>query len=520
MDEKLIELDRLLTEDLRVFSKVAPLSIKHKDPTLGIVPFKFNNAQEIIHEKLEEQLKTTGKVRAIILKGRQQGVSTYVGARFYHKTSRNKANNTFIMTHLAESTANLFSMTRRYHSYVDERLRTPTKTSSKTEMEFESLDSNYRVATAGSKESGRSFTITNFHASEYAFWPDPDRIKTGAMQAVPDAEGTEIIIESTANGMNNDFYTMCMNALSGQSSYQLIFIPWFIQEEYRAKVPIDTKWTKEELELKKTYSLDYEQLYWRRKKIDDFSGKVSKFMQEYPCNIKEAFQGTEETLIDIEKIMKARGRTVIDESPLVMGVDPAHRGDRAVISLRRGRKWITSIVFDTKKEPMGPMEFVDEIVEAIKEYRPAKVFIDKGENGHAIISRLHQLGYRDLVIGVDFGGRARRPDIYENKRAEMWCGLRDWIEQDEPQIPDKDEVQADLMSMPDYIITTSSKIRLWPKEKIKQELKMSPDIGDSIALTFAYPTDPLKNSELKVKGGLFNKSKDIKIKHKRKTVKL
>lgn len=526
MEDKEILLDQKLTSDLRFFSKYAPLKVKHKDPALGVVPFKLNNAQTIIHEAIEKQLNETGKVRAIILKGRQQGASTYVGARFYHKTSRQLANNTFIMTHLAESTANLYAMTQRYHDNLDERLRSPTKTSSKTGMEFEGLDSNYRVATAGSKQSGRSFTVTNFHMSEYAFYPDPMLIKQGALQTVPDAAGTEIIIESTANGMNNDFYTMCMDALIGKGDFELIFVPWFVQEEYRTRTPNKFVPTEDEIKLKQLYDLDWSQILWRRNKINnDFSGRPTKFMQEYPCNPYEAFQASEDTLFDIEKVLEARRRKVLDHTaPIVMGVDPAHRGDRAVIAIRQGRELKNCIVYDTKEVPMEPMDMVSEIIQSIKEFRPQKVFIDKGENGYAIISRLWELGYRDKVIGVDFGMRALRNDIFENKRAEMWVALRDWLDTDEPSIPDDDQIQADIMAMPGYLLTTSSKIKLISKQKLKEDFKMSPDIGDAIALTFAFPTDPLRASEVKTVGGLFDKKKaslkQVKIKGGKKNIKL
>lgn len=519
------ELDEMLTGDLRFFCKHAPLQVKHKDPRKGIVPFVFNNAQNILHEKLEKQLKTKGKVRALVLKGRQQGVSTYIGARFYHSTSRRKANNTFIMTHLSDATSNLYAMTQRYHEYVDARIQTPTRTSSKTGMEFDGLDSNYRVATAGSKEAGRSYTITNFHGSEYAFWPDPDRIKTGALQAVPNIEGTEIIFESTANGMTNDFYTMCMDALAGKGDFELVFIPWFVQEEYRTKPPHDVEYTKEECILKEKYDLEWSQIYWRRRKIDDeFSGKTTKFMQEYPCNPYEAFQSSDDTLIDIEKVLDARKRTVVDDTaPIIMGVDPAHRGDRAVISIRQGRRLKTCIIFDTKEQPMEPMEMVQEIIHAISEHKPNKVFVDKGENGYAIISRLWEIGYRNKVVGVDFGMRAIRSDIYENKRAEMIVAVRDWIEQEEPDMPDSDEIQADLMSMPDYLITSSSKIKLISKQKLKEDFKKSPDVLDSLALTFAFPTDPLRGNQVKAVGGIDQPKRtrqNVKVKGNRKSIKI
>lgn len=54
------------------------LFIRTKDS--GLNPFLLNKAQVYIHQRLEEQRATTGKVRAILLKGRQQGASTYIEA--------------------------------------------------------------------------------------------------------------------------------------------------------------------------------------------------------------------------------------------------------------------------------------------------------------------------------------------------------------------------------------------------------------------------------------------------------
>ena len=56
------------------------LRIKTKDG--DITPFRLNRAQRFLHDKLEEIRQRTGLVRALVLKGRQAGVSTYIAARF------------------------------------------------------------------------------------------------------------------------------------------------------------------------------------------------------------------------------------------------------------------------------------------------------------------------------------------------------------------------------------------------------------------------------------------------------
>ena len=57
----------------------------------------------------------TGKVRALILKGRQQGCSTYVAARFYHRVTQHPGRRDFILTHEEDATQNLFAMVERFH---------------------------------------------------------------------------------------------------------------------------------------------------------------------------------------------------------------------------------------------------------------------------------------------------------------------------------------------------------------------------------------------------------------------
>src|SRR5262245_36212123 len=87
----------------------------------AIAPLAFNRAQRFIHEKLEAQRAMTGKVRALILKGRQQGCSTYIAGRFYHRATSNRGLRVFILTHEDQATQNLFEIVTRFHDYSPAR---------------------------------------------------------------------------------------------------------------------------------------------------------------------------------------------------------------------------------------------------------------------------------------------------------------------------------------------------------------------------------------------------------------
>ena len=209
------------------------LSIIDKQ-TAELVPFKLNRAQLYFHNAVERQLKETGKVRVITVKGRKQGISSYIQGRGYAKTSTKANRRAFIMAHEAEATSTLYEMAKRFHKHQPEVLRPNLKTSSAKELVFDVIDSGYRLGTAGTDSTGRSQTIFFMHQSEAAFYKSSYEIAAGAMQAVPDAPGTEIYLESTANGPNGFFYELWQDAVAGKSPFVAVFIPWFWQPEYRS----------------------------------------------------------------------------------------------------------------------------------------------------------------------------------------------------------------------------------------------------------------------------------------------
>jgi len=134
--------------------------------------FQMNRAQRYVHACLERQREETGKVRAIILKGRQQGVSTYTEARFYWKVTHKAGVRAYILTHENEATANLFEMAETYHKNAPEFVKPSTGAANAKELHFDVLGSGYKVGTAGNKSVGRGSTIQYFHGSEVGYWPN------------------------------------------------------------------------------------------------------------------------------------------------------------------------------------------------------------------------------------------------------------------------------------------------------------------------------------------------------------
>ncbi len=450
--------------------------------------FVFNRAQQYIHDRLEAQLLATGKVRALVLKGRQQGVSTLIQARFFHKTVTKRGKKSFILTHHADSTRALFEMTKRYSENLDKDLfPQPDKKNDNTLM-YDGLGSGYRVGTAGSVEVGRGMTNQYLHLSEYAFYKDAAKIGMGLMNTVAEIDDTEIIKESTANGQANDFYLDWQEAKNGKSRYQAIFVPWYWQDEYCIDDTTFVATEEENVWLVKfgENGLKPGHLNWRRIKMQDIKGdyeqKCRKFRQEYPFTDDEAFLSSiTDTFIQAEHVLKARTNKVDSQANLVIGIDPARKGDdRTAIIRRSGRRAYgleTHYNIDT-------MELAGIIRRIIDKELPKRVCIDCIGIGAGVVDRLHELGYTNIVEGVNVARRATEPERYINQRAELWDLMREWFIQDMPvEIPDSDELQTDLVGL-GYKYNSSNKLQIESKDDAKKRGLLSPDTSDALMLTF------------------------------------
>jgi hypothetical protein len=285
-----------------------------------ITSFKLNPAQLKLHKIIEEQKAKTGRVRVIVLKARQLGVSTYVAARLYHRTINYSGLRTIIIGHERRASSNLFQIVKRFHDNMPDELRPEVGVSNAEELIFSKLDSGYIVSVANIEGTGRSATAQMLHASETAFWHDLPLQMASLLQTVPDVEGSEIIIESTANGYN-DFHALWRKAEAGNSEFIPVFLPWTLDPEYKRAIDADFEMEDAEIALAQMYDLSPEQIAWRRNKIGQL-GHGDYFAQEYPINPQEAFISADfDSFIPASLVIRARREELEPYGPLIIGVD-------------------------------------------------------------------------------------------------------------------------------------------------------------------------------------------------------
>lgn len=470
------------------------LTIRTKDNK--IEPITLNKAQRYLSAIAAWQEHHTGKVRLIIVKGRQQGMSTVVQGRAYWRAIHIEAYHALIMAHLAASSAALFGMTKRYHEHCPEDLRPSKGHDNGLRLSFPDIDSAYQVATAGSQAAGRGFTGSFFHGSEVGFFDDGAEIASGIMQTIPNADNSEVYLESTANGASGYFYSQWMLAapatqagLADQDSsgFIRVFVPWFWQDEYSEEPATPLAYSDEEQKYATMYGLGQNQMFWRRKKIKELDGDSRRFDRDYPATAELAFQSTgDNLLISGDKVANAIMWTKSGKlSPIgatVMGVDVARMGDDATaFCIRRGR-----VVLHTEKLHKATAGEVANRLQVLRDqYGVDHSFIDgTGGYGTAVFDMLASRGQAYAVTAVNFAEKATEDHKYYNKRAEMWVRMRDWVSM-ACSLPLGEDWGRDLCS-PTYKFD-GDRIHLEKKEDIKKRIGRSPDIGDALALTFAFP---------------------------------
>lgn len=475
-----------------------------------ILPLMLNDCQQHLHARLEAQRADSGRVRAVVLKARQWGCSTYVAGRFYWRVTHRRGVRAMVMAHKRDASNNLFAMVERFHAHCPAPLRAATGAANARELAFRGLDSGYVVATAGATETGRSDTVQYFHGSEVAFWPNARQHAAGVMQTVPAADDTEVILESTANGVGGLFHDLYRAGERGEGPYIAVFVPWFAHRAYRAGAPDGWQPPAAIADYAALHRLDPGQAHWCWQKNAELAracgGQADEicwmFRQEYPATAEEAFQaGGHESFIRSDLVTRARRALIADQSaaPLVLGVDTARGGpDRTRIIDRQGR--CAGYQVNESERGDDEMALAGRLARLIERLAPDAVFMDiTGGTGKGAHDRLRELGHGRVVHGVNFGAAAARDDEYANKRAEIWGELRQWLrDPGGADLPDDDELHAHLCA-PGYGFDSLSRLRLEKKEAIRQRLGFSPDGGDALALTFAEPVARLHRRRERVR---------------------
>lgn len=313
--EELVKDEDLRNEVINKPEKLVELLFVVVDKNQKTVPFFFNDVQQDFLSKINkakvdfEEGKIT-EISFLILKGRQQGFTTFVTAYQLANILLNKNFQGLTIADESSNTEAIFQNKAKFpYDMLPDVIKPTEKFNNKRQLLFEKLNSSWAVDTA-TKNMGRSRTINFFHGSECAFWRDGIAVTQAGLGEAFTKKCIKIY-ETTANGFN-EYRDMWK---SGQ--HINCFYEWWKTKEYFTKFESETikkdfiyniehkkDWINERLKwLKDVKKLSLEQLYWYYKKYMSYLDK-ELIKQEYPCSEEEAFIASGSCIFDKEKIIK------------------------------------------------------------------------------------------------------------------------------------------------------------------------------------------------------------------------
>ena len=307
-------------EALKDYSIYAKEYIKIIDKNGNQVSFEHNEIQVIINDTVRMMRESGRPVRILVLKARQEGVSTNEQGRMIYNTTTKKNRTGLIVAHEVPATTKIFEKAKYMYNNLPANIKPLTRASNSKELIFdcptayigkqEGLNSKISIQVAGDVGIGRGDTLYYVHLSEFAFWPSPEgkspkKQLAGILQAVPKLPETEVVIETTANGFN-DFKELWDEATSGDNEWVPLFFAWHAYRDYQMPINDEEErnrimgsLTNYEKDIVRTYGLTAEQIKWYRWTLkNDCNNDHNMMKQENPSFPEEAFISTGNPVFD------------------------------------------------------------------------------------------------------------------------------------------------------------------------------------------------------------------------------
>lgn len=265
---------------------------------------------------------------------------------------------------------------------------------------------------AAAEKKGRGGTIHRLHVTELAFFEQGEATLNALLECVPAPQfGSEITIESTANGAAGVFFERYKAAKSGRAGWSAHFFRWMDHAIYATSLVENDNIEPEgerERELLAKHGATLEQLKWYRAKVEDKGQALVD--QEYPLDEDTCWLLAGRLFFDAERTRALYGLTKPPIETRIVG-DPGTGGTLRIWERPvPGRRYV--IVGDTSEgvggDPSGgcvfdrstgehlatvqgqfkTWEFARVLAELGKEFSMAKLVVERNNHGHAVLQAL------------------------------------------------------------------------------------------------------------------------------------
>lgn len=401
--------------------------------------------QFILNAQQRELVENLDKYN-IVLKSRQLGITTVSCMLSLYYAITKPSSHCMLISYSLDSANTIFDKLKQIYDDLPQAIRLKDIANNRKVLKFEN-GSKITVTTMGSKEIARGSSLAFVHISEVAFCKQElvsKQVLAIEQAMLPDGK---IILESTANGLN-EFSNMWEKAEQSESLYYPFFFSWIddkvmFEQEYKTftkkyEAIHGSRLSVEELEPEeKTYhelGASLEQLMWRRLKIANSS--ESQFKQEYPATPIEAFITSGNNLFNAAKVQgeynsrKAIERlTDIPDIPVLLKSyirsyltvwETPKSGEKYYIGVDAsegiGQDYSVIDIFNSdaievaqfRSNKIQPYEIANICNELGLWYNRALLIVEKASGGHIILDRLRNTyHYKNLYKHKDYDQRGK-----------------------------------------------------------------------------------------------------------------
>lgn len=314
--------------------------IQHWDGA-SVVLMEPNIPQSIILDLMSECERNQWAIAMLILKARQEGVTTEMQAAVLHRVQFHL--NVFSVVGSSRPEKSRLMVDKSELSLANQPwFLKPAMTSYRAGelIEFGSMNSSISIQHGAKVKSGmaRGSTPSVVHLSEVAEYLKPEEdIDSSMIFAMHESPNMFLVLESTAKGMKNWWHKKWLYSKEywgnpqQPSLFQPVFLPWYIAhdiyptESWLRKHPVPKDWQPSALALRhaerakdyvrhtpllrhymgQDWTLPKHQLwYWEVVRTQyDKEGMLNKFYSELCADDIEAFQVNEVSVFDAETVM-------------------------------------------------------------------------------------------------------------------------------------------------------------------------------------------------------------------------
>lgn len=314
-----------------------------KDQANNIMRFSFRVPQKIYFNVIAALERRGAAVQLQVLKARQLGMSTVTELLVAHRIIFTYGVNAIIASSAQQQTSIMASMIFLVYDKLPFWMQPPStkrQESERGQLAFGGIQSGVSFQ-HGSQTTGigRGSTPTVIHLSEVTAFPDPENlIEASLFRAVHESENVFMVLESTAEGVDNWWHKTWKLSKAGWHKGKArlcpLFLPWFLGSEiYPTRVwlstrPVDPEWkpSKEcrtmmakakmfvscDPVLSEVLGTDWEmgreQAWYWDVNFEEYKGKGREklWYQEMPCVVGDTRVSTDKGIIRIDQAQDAR----------------------------------------------------------------------------------------------------------------------------------------------------------------------------------------------------------------------